>query len=129
MKITARKYAQALVEILEEKKDPQVVIKNLLLVLRKRKQFRLLPKIIRAFEEQWLERRGIVKIEVTYPRKFPDSPKELENILSQKLGKTIDMNAIPSDSIIGGFRLLAADTLIDASVSGRLKALSRRLIA
>lgn len=127
MKITPRKYAQALAQTLEEAKDAKEIIRNLLTLLRRRKQFRLLPKILQAFEEEWSARRGIVKMRVTYPERFEDSLSELEKHLKEKLGKHIEMHSISSKTLIGGFRLHVDDILIDASLESRLRALSRRL--
>ncbi len=127
MKITPLKYAQALAQTLEGNADPQTIIKNLLLLLRRKKQFRLLPKILSAFEQEWASRRGVVKMDVTYPEKFEASLAELEKNLSTKLGKKIDMRAKPSKTLLGGFRVRVEDTLIDASLEGRLRDLQRRL--
>ena len=127
MKITPLKYAQALAQILEGDTDPREIIKNFLTLLQRKKQFRLLPKILLAFEEQWALRRGVVKMDVVYPEKFEISLAELEKNLATKLGKKIDMRTKPSKTLLGGFRIRVEDTLIDASLEGRLKALERRL--
>lgn len=127
MKITPRKYAQALVEALEGNNDPGAIVKNLLLFLRKKKQFKLLPKILQSFEEQWSERRGIFKVTVMYPPKFQNTLAELEQKLKEKLGKSVEMKKIPVEGLIGGFKVHAKDSLIDASILGKLKALERRI--
>jgi len=130
MKITPRKYAQALAQTLEEReehKDTKAIIRNLLALLRRRKQFRLLPKILQAFEEEWSHRRGIVRMRVTFPTRFAESLQELEANLQKRLGKSIDLHAKPSETLIGGFRIHMEDMLIDASIEARLNALSRRL--
>lgn len=127
MKVTPRKYAQALAQTLESAENSKEIIRNLLAILRRRKQFRLLPKILQAFEEEWSRRRGIVKMRVTYPERFEDSLSELEKNLRDKLGKHIEMHSISSKTLIGGFRLHYEDILIDASLESRLRALSRRL--
>ncbi len=89
-------------------------------MLRRRKQFRLLPKIVQAFEEEWNARNGLVKISVTYPKKFEGSVEDFEKSLSAKLGKKVVMSKTPSDSLIGGLRLHMGDTLIDASLEGQV---------
>lgn len=127
MKITHTKYAEALTEVLADGGDAKTAVNNLLLMLRKRKQFRLLPKILQSFEEQWAKKNGILKIEATYPVKLPGSVDELKTVLEHKLGKKVVMKNVPSATMIGGFRVLAGDTLIDASMEGRLKALERKL--
>ncbi|GEM_PF-3627762 len=127
MKITPRKYAQALAQTLEDSDDAVTIIHNFLKLLQRKKQFRLLPKILQAFEQEWAHRRGVVKMDVIYPEKFESSLAELEKNLSEKLGKKIEMRAKPSKTLIGGFRLKVEDSLIDASIEGRLKDLQRRL--
>ena len=104
MKITPRKYAQALAQTLEDTDDAVSIIRNFLTMLQRRKQFRLLPKILQAFEQEWAHRRGIVKVEVMYPEKFESSLAELEKNLSEKLGKKINTKA--HDEYTIGYRIL-----------------------
>lgn len=127
MKITAKKYSQALVQILNEGKDPKTTIKNLLLLLRRKKQSRLLPKIIQTFEEDWATKQGILKLTVIYPEKFPASLSELAKSLEEKLKRKLIINQIASKELIGGFKVYMNDTLIDASIHGKLQTLASRL--
>lgn len=127
MKLTPRKYAEALVQALEAAKDPKSIFKNFLALLRRRKQFKFLPKILKAFESLWATRRGILKMKVSYPPRFQDSLPELEKNLSAKLGKEIEIEPKPEPSTLGGFRLQFEDILIDATMQARLRALARRL--
>lgn len=124
MKITPQKYAQALAAALEESKDASLTMQNFLSMLRRRKQFRLLPKIVMAFEREWSTRKGIVRVDVAYPKKFESSVAELETSLSQKLGKTIQSHAKPSGTMIGGYRIKVDDVLVDGSLEGRLTKLA-----
>lgn len=127
MKLTSRKYAQALVEVLGAETESALVIKNFLVLLRKRKQMRLLPKILQIFEELWNEKQGIVKLEVTHPSKFASSAVELAQILEQALGKKVEMHLKSADDLLGGFKVKFGDTMIDASLKGKLNALSKKL--
>ncbi|MEK9132244.1 MAG: ATP synthase F1 subunit delta [Patescibacteria group bacterium] len=127
MKITPRKYAEALAQALEESKDPSATINNFLLLLRRRKQFKLLPKIVHSFEATWRKKKGILKMEVAYPTKFENSVNEFKQTLGRKLGKEIELHAKPSLGLIGGLRIRLEDKLIDASIEGRLRALERAL--
>lgn len=137
MKITPRKYAQALAQAFEEIKDPQdpqVVtqyIASLLALLRRRKQFRLLSKIVEAFEHEWNRRRGIVKLKVTYPAQFKNSITELEEKL-RSIGMrglaSLCISGQRSSTLIGGVRIEIEDTLIDGSLETRLKTLAKKLI-
>ncbi|MBI5412889.1 F0F1 ATP synthase subunit delta [Candidatus Peregrinibacteria bacterium] len=127
MKITPRKYAQALADMMETSSSKIASIKNFLAFLRRKKHFRLLPKVMQAFEKEWNARSGIVKLSVTYPEKFAQSVAELERKVGASLGKKVTVKAKSSPKLIGGFTVQMDDTLIDASVQGRLKSLEQKL--
>lgn len=127
MKISPRKYAQALAQMLESAADAKVIIRNFLIMLRRKKQFRILPKILQVFESEWNRQRGIVKMNIAYPEKFAESVEELKKKLGEKLGKQIDVYAKPSTSLIGGLCVQIEDTLIDASIEGKLRRLAAQL--
>lgn len=128
MKIPPKKYAKAFALALEKTKDPKTLVRNLLELLRRRKQMRLLPKILDAFEEEWNREHGVMKLRVAYPEKYKDSVRELENALSKKLGKKLQVETKSSGTLIGGFRLRLEDMLIDASIETRLKTLASRMV-
>jgi len=127
MKITPQKYAQALAETLHESREPSTLIQNFLSLLRRRKQFKLLPKILSAFEREWNTRHGVIKMAVMYPTKFKDSVATLAKSVEAKLGKKVEVTSTASDSLIGGFKVHIGDTLLDASIEGQLKTLERSL--
>lgn len=127
MKITPIQYARALAQILGRSENAKAIIANFLSLLRRRKQFRLLPKILRAFENEWASRRGLIKMRVTYPVNFKETLDDLEKRLSTKLGKSIEFTSFPSNTLIGGFRLYMGDTLIDGSIETMLSNLEKRL--
>lgn len=126
MKISPKKYAQALADTLQGESDPKIVIQNFLLLLQKKKQLRLLAKILTAFEAEWRNRRGEVKISVTYPPKFQESVAQLAHNLTSALGKSLEVESRPTEGLLGGFRVRIEDTEIDASLSTRLKNLEHR---
>ena len=126
MKITPKKYAQVLAIMLDTAE--RTIIANFLAVLRRRRQIKYLPRIMRAFEDEWLKRRGIKKVEISYPERFADSLAGFEKNLKLNLGDKLKIKAVPADDMIGGFRVRVGDTMMDASVSGRLKALARKII-
>ncbi|MBI4994617.1 ATP synthase F1 subunit delta [Candidatus Peregrinibacteria bacterium] len=132
MKISSKKYAQALIAALENAGDPKPMIKNLLNLLRKKHQLKLLPKILQAFEEQWNQAHDIVKMEVSCPKKFESSLQVLEKSLEgapPSGGKKLIFKPKIDDSLMGGFKIRSGDTLIDASLKTRLKKLEHRIIS
>ena len=127
MKITPKKYAQELAIMLDTAE--RTIISNFLQVLRQRRQLKLLPKILRAFRDEWLRRRGYKKREITYPKEFKESLPELEKKLREALGDKLSISTVSSENLIGGFRLRVEDTMFDASVESALKALKQKLIS
>ena len=125
MKITPKKYAKALAAMLETADKP--MISNFLAMLRRRNHMRMLPKIIRHFEIEWLKQRGILAVDVTYPKKFAESLTALEKDLHHKMDGKVRITAHESDDLIGGFTLKIDDTLIDGSIQGKLKSLAHTL--
>lgn len=105
----------------------RAVIENFLLLLKSRNQLKLLPKILGAFEEEWLKRRGVVRISARYPEQYPESIKELERRLKEKFGDKMVLTTAASKELIGGYQLKIGDMLIDATIKGRLKALGKKL--
>lgn len=125
MKITAQKYAQALALMLDSAE--KTIIENFLALLRQRKQSRLLPKILKSFETEWRKQRGYTKVQVSYPKKFENDLPELEAALRAKLGDKIHLATTADDELIGGYQVRVDDTLIDASIQGRLRALEHKI--
>lgn len=126
MKITPKKYAQALAMMMDANAD-RTVIANFLKLLKQRRQLKLLPKIVSAFQQEWLKRKGITRIDIVYPEKFEESLREFEQQLHRMLGDKLHISASPSESLIGGMQCRIEDTLIDASIASNLKALAARL--
>lgn len=127
MKITPKKYGQLLASMLETADDVKKVAPKFLAMLRRRKQYKLLPKILKAFEREWLKLRGMAEVKITYPKKFESSLDELKKRLQEKLGGKLSFKSYPADELIGGVKIMMDDNLIDASVSGRLRALQNKL--
>lgn len=125
MKLTAKKYAQALAQLLAEKDvTPKTVAKHFIDTLRRRKQTKLLPSILKHVQTEWCKANGITQIEVEYAPKFKDSLEAFENALKDK---NVLVHATPREDLIGGYRIKIDDLLIDASLKGRLNTLAHQL--
>lgn len=126
MKLTAKKYAQALVHVLSEaKEDPKAIARNVIDVLVRRRQIKLLRAILSHLEVEWCRAQGITRVEIEYAPKFKDSLSVLQEMLQSK-GKML-IHAKPRENLIGGYRLTIEDTMIDASLSTRLRTLATRM--
>lgn len=124
MKISVAKYGYALVDVLERSKNPKEDIARFLRLLRRRKIFKLLPKILRAFEQEWLRRKAVFEIDISAPQKFEASVTRVSEVVAKKLEKTVITRFHPEDSLIGGVKIRFNDILIDASVKNRILSLA-----
>lgn len=132
MKITARKYAQALVEVLKNEKDQKVInekIQNLIKILVKRKETKTLKRFQQIFKSLWMREKGQLEVKLTLPHKPDDSNKlALIKSLGSALDKEIILNVHIDENVIGGMKIEFEDYVIDGTVSKSLEMLKTNLI-
>ena len=91
----------------------------------------ILPEISESFIDMYLELKGIVQAKVTTAIPMDQTLKdEFTAILKEIVGedKKIDLDEKVDQDIIGGYKLLVGDKLLDSSISSRLKDLRRKLV-
>lgn len=129
MKILPSKYACALADALEETNNPSETIRHFLDLLRRRKAFKFLSKILHAFEKEWHRRKSITELDLYAPEKFAASASRVAEFLQKKSAQKVISRFHADDSLIGGVKVIYEDTLIDATVRHRLAILARTLYA
>lgn len=102
---------------------------NLLKILIERHRVNLILPIIEKYNKIVSDSKGIVEARVYSVRKLKDSErKELENMLVKRFDKkAIRLENIVDPSIIGGVKIRMGNTIIDGSISGKLKRMERKL--
>ncbi len=91
----------------------------------------ILPEISRAFIDIYLELKGIVQAQVITAIPMDEGLKdEFTAILKDIVGKDkkVELNEKIDDRIIGGYKLMVGDKLLDSSISSRLKNLRHKLV-
>ncbi|MBR1927184.1 MAG: F0F1 ATP synthase subunit delta [Bacteroidales bacterium] len=88
--------------------------------------------ILRSFEDQYYQSRGITRGRLLLPSE-PDSAvrdfeARLRSLIEAKLGKTLQLTTEVDESLIGGFVLEIEDKLLDASVSRQLEILRTQFV-
>jgi len=88
----------------------------------------LLPQISMLYEQQRIEAEGVVEVELisAYPLEETDRQR-IADAMTKRLGKKITITANIDKNLIGGVVIRAGDSVIDASVSGRLRQLGNLL--
>ena len=101
---------------------------NLIKLLIENKRLMVIPYIFSIYEELKASEEGSIEAQIIVAEK-PDL-KVLDSLikrLEKKFNKKIDSQLVVDKSIIGGTRIVVGDTVIDASVKGKLDSLAYSL--
>lgn len=101
---------------------------NLIKLLVEYGRLALLPEIAAIYEGLKAEDEGTLDAEITSAVKLNDiQVKTLVSQLQTKFGKKVEAAVKVDPEIIGGIKIVVGDTVIDASVRGRLQELAYTL--
>jgi F-type H+-transporting ATPase subunit delta len=127
----ARPYAErvALLEKLLTGRAPAGVIR-LAALLAKRGRVDRLPDVAAAFQRLLDRERGIVEAQVTSAAPLTsDETQAVQAWVAKTTGKQVHLRATVDEALIGGLTVRVGDTLMDASVRGRLERLRTELLS
>jgi F-type H+-transporting ATPase subunit delta len=131
MKVTLRKYAKALSQSLDKEKDAKVVnqkIQNLLKLLIKRKQGKLIKQLPAAFKSIWLKIHNQMDVKVVLAKEpSKEEIKNIEELLSAAFNKEVIITTAVNPDVIGGMKLEFDDSIIDNTVAANLEKLKLHL--
>ena len=101
---------------------------NFVRVLGEGRRLGLGPAVARLFEEERRRRAGRSAVEVVsaYPLE-PAHVELLAEAVRRRLGHAITLRTSVDESLIGGVVIRVGDSVIDASLAGRLRALAHDL--
>jgi F-type H+-transporting ATPase subunit delta len=101
---------------------------KLLNMLVRRDRLKLLDQIIASAKQQFLEKQGIIVVEVTTARKLDrDEETKLAAKLESYTGKKVQLENQIDPSLIGGVITRIGTTLYDGSVEAQLQHLKARI--
>ncbi|OIQ90563.1 ATP synthase subunit delta [mine drainage metagenome] len=101
---------------------------NLIKLLVEYGRLAMLPEIASTYEELKAQDEGTLDAEITSAVKLDDvQVKTLVGQLQIKFGKKVEASMKVDPEIIGGIKIVVGDTVIDASVRGRLQELAYTL--
>ena len=88
----------------------------------------LLPQIAAVFEELKAQDEGTLEAEITAASKMSKAQVDaVVGKLQDRFGKKVEASVKVDPEIIGGIKIVVGDTVIDASVRGRLQELAYTL--
>lgn len=127
MKLTAKQYAEVLVNVVS--KAPAAADRfgeSFWALLKENRQEKLFGSIMRQAKKLWNEKHGIAEVTVTVASEDASERERLVSQLEKALGKKVQLHLKVDPTIKGGIIMQVDDARYDASVSGRLAALSRK---
>ena len=112
------------------KKHVSASVANLVRLLAQRGRLEMLPLIAAQFQRLLNRERGIVEATVTSARSIDAAETEALTARIQTMtGADVDLTSVVDPELIGGLTVRVGDTLLDASVRGRLERLREQLVA
>lgn len=101
---------------------------NLIKLLVEYGRLALLPEVAANYEALKAQDEGTLEAEITAAAKLSDAQvKKVVAQLQAKFGKKVEASVKVDPEIIGGIKIVVGDTVIDASVQGRLQELAYTL--
>jgi F-type H+-transporting ATPase subunit delta len=99
--------------------------KNFIRVLIDAERINLATEVFELFEKKRAAAEGISEVDVISAYPLDDAQvSAISESISKRLGKKIDINTEENKDLIGGVIIRAGDSVIDASLRGRLKELN-----
>ncbi len=125
-KLTSADVERMFLSICGDKLDAQGT--NLIKLLVEYGRLALLPEIAQVFEELKDQDEGTLEAEITSAAALSDAQvKTVVSQLKSRFGKNVEASVNVDPEIIGGIKIVVGDTVIDASVRGRLQELAYTL--
>lgn len=125
-KFSASQVQALLTDLLDARANAQVG--NFLAAVLESRRFVLLRHIADLFEQLKAAEEGSVTAHIESAFELSGAQvEEIKAILAKRVGKKVDTTVSVDAELIGGVRMTIGDDVIDASVRGKLAALSVRL--
>ncbi len=124
--LTSEAKAKALVELLGDQNSAE--LQNFVYALADNKRLSLLPIIARQFEALKAEREKSIEVQITSAYELSQAQVDaLSKALTQRLKREVLLQTDTDPSLIGGAYIQANDTVIDASLRGRVAKLAEAM--
>ena len=124
--LTADQKIEVVVDVCQGKLSEPV--RNFIRIMADNRRLELFPAIAELFRNYRSEHERTVDVSLTAAYEVTDEQKEkLSKALSRKLDRSVALQINVDRSIIGGVVIEAGDTVIDASVRGKLNKLAHAI--
>lgn len=104
------------------------VMANALALMAEKRRLFVVPQLIKALRARLADERGEVTAEVTSAKALTKAQSEkLAKVLTERVGKTVNINATVDESLIGGLVVMVGSKMIDTSIRSRLNSLQNAM--
>ncbi len=104
------------------------VVKNGLSVMAQKRRLFVLPALLASLQALIAEEKGEVTAEVTSAKALTKTQSDkLAKSLSDRVGKTVKINAAVDESLIGGLVVKVGSKMIDTSIRSKLNSLQNAM--
>ena len=119
---------RGVVAALTARMRPEAVVVKVLALLAERDRLGLLPDLVAAYRDRFLDHQKVVRAEVVTATPLPpERARQIERSLARATGRTVTMSVRIDPSIIGGIVARVGGTVYDGSVVRQLARLRERL--
>ncbi|MFT5426441.1 MAG: F-type H+-transporting ATPase subunit delta [Gammaproteobacteria bacterium] len=102
---------------------------NLVKVLADARRLSFIPELNKLYEQQRAEAEGVIEVGVSSAYELTSEQQAtISTAMAKRLGRKVAITSDIDESLIGGMVIRAGDSVIDASIKGRLKALATQMI-
>lgn len=132
-RLTPKKYARALYELLQAapgEKERERIIVDFLSVIAANRATGELDAIVAALGDIYDEAAGIVQGVLVTARKLEAADiAAIKKKVAAAVGKeTAELESVIDATVLGGFKAIFSDRIVDASVKGQLNRLRQELL-
>ncbi|MEP7162320.1 MAG: F0F1 ATP synthase subunit delta [Candidatus Moraniibacteriota bacterium] len=130
MRISERQLAEAVAELLQEKKETkELVFQNLIAFLRRKRLLRRTGKIVESLEKYLNEKEGRLPVIVTTATALSSAEQNKVEKEARMLfpGKKLMLTFREKAALLGGIRIETENTRYDATLSRSLEKLAQTL--
>ena len=126
-RVPAERITELVLEVSSDGLSPTMA--NFVRVLGEGRRLALGPAIARLFEDERSRRAGRSAVEVVSA--FVLEPPQVERLaeaIGRRLGREVALETSVDESLLGGVVIRVGDSVIDASLAGRLRELEHELV-
>ena len=125
-RVSAEQLSELLMELCAERLTPTG--RNFVQLLVHAGRLEVVSEIQVQFERRRLQAEGRANVEVIAAFELDDAQRNrIREVMTRRLGREVTLSASVDKSLIGGAVIRSGDSVIDASVRGRLRILGNQL--